>query len=142
MRPIKFRAWDKRDKRWLFTHCDISNMSDPIETMCIAWPDYELMQFTGLHDKNGKEIWEGDIVREVPELSGDEARNRRGLIEWNPSLSAFVVALLDRSDGAWCDLNEHNPNNPTTLKYTEVLGNIYENPELLASERSEDATNK
>lgn len=138
-RAIKFRAWDKKRQEmrsghnlWLDTFDGSLHWQFGYdEPMPFLKEDIILMQFTGLHDKNGKEIWEGDIVREIPELSGHEDRKRRGIIEWDNSIASFVVKLLDRDDNAWCQLNEGNPNNSTMLKYTEVLGNLYESSELL-----------
>ena len=74
------------------------------------------MQFTGLHDKNGKEIYEGDVVNSSAAMDGIYLRvvefsKDRPCIEFNP-LTGFVL----------CKGNEH---------LFEVIGNIYENPELL-----------
>lgn len=69
--------------------------------------DLNLMQFTGLHDKNGKEIWEGDIV--------DDGVSRQ-TVRYDPHLAMFI---LDNNDNLNPDL--------------EVIGNIHENPELLNS---------
>jgi uncharacterized phage protein (TIGR01671 family) len=66
MREIKFRAWDGRKMNY---NPFISDGSDGGETssvyinVAIACNDEELMQYTGLKDKNGKEIYEGDIIR-------------------------------------------------------------------------------
>ncbi|MDA2800611.1 YopX family protein, partial [Escherichia coli] len=80
-----------------------------------------LMQFTGLHDKNGKEIYEGDILRwsswvegSYHEIAGVKNTN---LVEWSNARGKWFV----KSD-LW-DLGMYSDK--------EIIGNIYENPELL-----------
>ena len=78
-----------------------------------------IMQFTGLHDKNGKEIWEGDVVRwlKYPETLGQV---------WWQNHAAYFAIDWSASKGFY----EGNPPIQFSREF-EVLGNIYENPELL-----------
>ena len=105
MREIKFRAWDneknKMDYKPYFH--EFEDINTQFEDM-----DFILMQFTGLHDKNGKEIYEGDIV--CNEGFKEE-------VKWN-EFYGWVV-----SDEQM--LGEVN------FARIEVIGNIYENKELL-----------
>jgi len=119
MREIKFRAWDNKAKEWLepehfavmgdgevFSYGsfdDTGGLMNPKETT--------LVQYTGLKDKNGKEIYEGDIVQW---LDIDYAHNE--LIEYKADMCAFTL------DGSFIN----------TKKELTIIGNIYENPELLA----------
>lgn len=84
--------------------------------------NYELMQFTGLKDKNGKEIYEGDIIL-LPET------NQKGIIEWYEKESRFCVKGNDKKG---------NEKRGELIKsfmqdLTIVVGNIYENPDLINS---------
>ena len=81
--------------------------------------DLELMQFTGLLDKNGKEIYEGDIVKDSEE--------KLLTIEWDAHHVAFVAS--DR----WMEWlrGYGNSGNPYEARQCEIIGNIYENPELI-----------
>ena len=120
MREIKFRAWVKdattgermcNRVRWL----DLDNQR--ICTESGMQPDeFILMQYTGLKDKNGREIYEGDI------LIGKERE-----------LICVVTVVWDRS-GYWTYKGyskELRGGYLTDLRRVEVIGNIYENPELL-----------
>lgn len=135
-RPIKFRAWDKDNKRWL-RHNDPQHMIPPrypatiwdsetdftfqLTTMLF---DIVLCQFTGLHDKNGKEIWEGDVVADADKYDTGE------------DVSRWVVVYRDGSFWFQNPRDSRNRNTFDWLKDNDcwnekVIGNIYENPELL-----------
>ena len=80
------------------------------------WRDhYEVMQFTGLMDKNRIEVYEGDIVKFLYNSTPQE--EHIGVVEWNERDCAFTFAKLFLE--------------PTPRMTMEVIGNIYENPELL-----------
>jgi uncharacterized phage protein (TIGR01671 family) len=84
---------------------------------CPKYSDHELMQFTGLLDKNGKEIYEGDIVICI---NGHE-----GVVEWEKSDCCFNVT------GYYNASNDYPSMAFMEGQPFEVIGNIYENPELL-----------
>lgn len=80
--------------------------------------DLELMQSTGLKDKNGKEIFEGDIV---------DYKGRKAVVKWHGSYASFIYRFVD-------ELKERVSEwHPLFLAYYhfEIIGNIYENKELL-----------
>ena len=123
MRP-KFRAWLKKEQKmdneidhisWL--EDELYCIGDGITYMVLA-EDLVLMQSTGLKDKNGKEIFEGDIV---------DYKGRKAIIKWHGSYASFIYRFVD-------ELNKRSEEwYPLYLAYLkcEVIGNIYENPELL-----------
>ena len=119
----KFRAWLKNDKEiidvdeihWFDGELDI--IGDYI-TFVRKADEIELMQSTKLKDKNGKEIFEGDIV---------DYKGRKAVIKWHGSYASFIYRFVD-------ELNKRSAEwYPLYLAYLkcEVIGNIYENPELL-----------
>jgi len=118
MREIKFRAWDKKAKRWihheesglLFLNFEITgggifHLHD--ETSESGRDSYDFMQYTGLKDKHGVEIYEGDVISAY----GTRDKVYWGGIGWEP----FEGSMLDAHD---------------SVGY-EIIGNIYENPELV-----------
>lgn len=102
MREIKFRAWDKKNGMWL-NRFNV-NLLD-IEDLSIV----EINQYTGLKDFAEGEIYEGDVL--------DTGLN---IAQVYFADGSFLVKFLDDS---FDNLNEIND-------YCEVIGNIYENPEL------------
>jgi hypothetical protein len=118
MREIKFRAWDKINNKWHVWHHFEHTVDDinPRHIMVMGNKDTDLVyqQFTGLKDKNGKdEIYEGDIVNDV--IDGLTYTSE---VKWSESNSGFWV-------GGYFPLTKRCADN------LEVIGNIYENPELL-----------
>ena len=112
MREIKFRAWGKFGKDILPHMVYDWETSDLIEYVGFNGNGYfDIMQYTGLKDKNGKEIYEGDILRD----DRDEIR----IVEWRVGEDDEVRNYIA---GFWLF---YEPD-----EY-EVIGNIYENPELI-----------
>ena len=120
MREIKFRAWDKKKRAMLWDDDFVISEGKPVSVFGGEIDfriDGILMQFTGLRDKNGKEIYEGDILR--------------------TGISGFKT-VVDYREGMFCfDPDEEGDRRHALMmildpKYkVEVIGNIYENPELL-----------
>ena len=122
MREIKFRAWDKENKK----------MSKPFGLFDIYagrdeayLPDYTrfgednliIQQYTGLKDKNGEEIYEGDILK---------------CIGWQRE--EFVTKVYYDTNRAKFDIKKDDLENFTISQNNwtlEIIGNIYENPELI-----------
>ena len=127
MREIKFRAWHKEEKIMgevlgidiLHKEIFFSNEdSDCYEHT--DFKDIELMQYTGLKDKNNKEIYEGDIVKL-------RANHGIGVIKYYDEWGAFVVEYIKPRPLAVLGMNYYKED-------IEVLGNIYENPKLLGEQ--------
>ena len=113
MRELKFRAWDIPDLDLeLEGVVTYSRDCDCLRHFFSMIHDNHLMQYTGLKDKNGVEIYEGDIVN----LPTDG--------EFSPVEITFTV---DRDFNGWEVLPQHIEDG------AEVIGNIYENPELLGA---------
>lgn len=122
MRTIKFRAWDKESKQ--MKRCGIYPDGVPMAYAggdnAIALYDRPLMQFTGLLDKNGKEIYEGDIV--THNLYAKES-DRTG--HSNP------VAIIWDKERCGFDFDRSGYKAGLFYDEYEIIGNIYENPELI-----------
>jgi len=125
MREIKFRAWWIKEKVMINDLEAIYPKGKCAGILGIKkikgeslwnFEDIEIMQFTGLHDKNGKEIWEGDIVKT---LQPDEI----GTVEYVDIRASFELKIKGQY--------YYQPLAKWKKHLLEVIGNIYENPELL-----------
>ena len=132
MRKIKFRAWDisekcwidiksmgfegsrKSNELWYVQACD-ENERDIDPPYFPEMGDIELLQFTGLHDKNGREIYEGDVLYHP--VQG----YRRVFYPYSDRVAAFGLREIYNGMGSTLD-------NPFLY---EIIGNIHEHPNLL-----------
>lgn len=144
-RKIKFRAWQEKGKEMLYE-------INPTATWAI-WADlnediiagiqeeYTLMQYTGLKDKNGKEIYEGDIVL-IPDTHTEKVDVGVGSVpvaqEPDPHFSEvvfengqFLFSIRETKDTYWKGNYSYLGILEESEGEIEVIGNIYENPELL-----------
>jgi uncharacterized phage protein (TIGR01671 family) len=153
MREIKFRAWDSKEKIMSYVTDikweDLDSSDDPSEeeiigkngvgkmdvaTQKIAWihPGFgkdALMQYTGFKDCNGKEIYEGDVVKDVEERGGHHFEP--------PEIEVLIGKVEFQEDGSWWIKDIFNNDDLQLFEcagHCEVVGNIYENKDLLKDE--------
>lgn len=130
MRDIKYRAYIKKDYKSELVGkvLEVSSLHLKKNKAIIGYSinksnygnhsfnyeDIELMQYTGLHDKNGKEIYESDIVYIASE-------DENAFVLWDKETARYIIQF-----NSWCaDFDNFYG------KELEVIGNIYDNPELL-----------
>jgi uncharacterized phage protein (TIGR01671 family) len=135
VREIKFRG--KNNGKWVYGNLVIDNRREnscycSIIYFTDAGNDFELVvdpttvgQYIGLHDKNGKEIFEGDIVK-WGHINGEESPIRIAGVKINPDIQfCSNVGVFRFGCFAYQDTENH----------LEIIGNIHDNPELLNSQK-------
>jgi uncharacterized phage protein (TIGR01671 family) len=127
----RFRAWDKIDKELYsvdeinFNRGEFESIGDGI-TFLRGADEVELMQSTGLFDKNDKEIFEGDIITNG--ISVVDVKNHQTLGFYT------VVNGEERFFGSNTSIKDFENDVEEFSSITKIIGNIYENPEFLEVE--------
>lgn len=105
MREIKFRAWDNKENKMIYSHNDIwSWFSDNyMDDFSSKNDERIIMQYTGIKDKNGKEIYENDILK-------NQQTKEISIIKWDQPTCSFIGFPHGEQ---------------------EIIGNIFENHDLL-----------
>ncbi len=114
-REIKFRAWSTEYNRFLDCECSqfrnyIHGYANPVERNQ-GWKTITVQQYTGMNDKNGREIYEGDILY----INSSQY----------PEITPYTVKI------EWSDIKCGWNITPIGYFEVEVIGNIFENPELV-----------
>lgn len=147
-REIKFRVWDNKYKNWMQCEFSRSGVGDFIssggrgfsldyilknETLTDkiheeipfngSNPRWVVQQYTGLKDEDGKEVYEGDIVNWTEYQGWEDGRTIEGYYEVKWNEEALRLDFYDPYDNSWWELAD--------TKFNQVVGNIFENVELL-----------
>ena len=129
MRPIKFRAQDIASNKWLYgdirhrKNCVCifeqgGNRGEQVKPATVG-------QFTGLFDEDGREIYEGDIIKIVEEFDDENVYTRNGVVFFEEG----IYELQDKNGKHFAYLGWLMHDEAITK--LEVIGNIHDNPELM-----------
>ncbi len=116
MRKVKFKVWDKAHKEML----EWKQVKDKMVFTDVDDKNLVFLQYTGILDKNGKKIYENDIVK-------NRSNGKVYVVKWNGCSSAFLMRDVDNQYKSLYFANQ-------SLGRYEVIGNIYEQPELIERE--------
>lgn len=140
---LRFRAWDKANKKMYKVICLNCHRQDEIIVSGlygtkyiknIAWDDCNILQCTGLEDKNGKLIYEGDILFEKC-INVIYPNGKFWVVKWNDKHAEFYIDLINPA------ITGHFANQWHLARHDldyEVIGNIYEDSQLLEKEIKND----
>ena len=122
-REIKFRAWDKDTEQGMFYGGFSIHSTGKIQSDMFNVESLIVMQYTGLKDKNGVEIYEGDIVNHL-------FHKEPFKVIWNEKNCSFIALYLG-GRGRYSEGIKDKLLQVDNVWY-EVIGNVHQNPELLS----------
>ena len=135
-REIKFRAWDIKNKRFVNIVSIVLDQFGALDYVDVVYKgkiyklypsEVVLEQDTGLKDKNGKEIFEGDITAQTLVDDPFSKKYPNYVVHWDEEFLSWALKDVSGDDGNDTDLHFFIEE----WKKCEVIGNIHENPELL-----------
>lgn len=136
MREIKFRCWAEKDKAmypcsspWMGNVMAIVEGGDRLVFECFVEDNVKVMQFTGLKSKSGQDIYEGDILNHPEYLNGTKKGNYISAVKWGETGDSD--GYYHNAHYEWMVKNNKSDSLADIHANSEVIGNIYENPEFL-----------
>lgn len=129
-RTIKFRGKRIDNGKWVYAN--LRGLGIDMFNECVN--EDTIGQFTGLFDKNGKEIYEGDIVEWLffsHDCYGEQEHYLKGCIEWHQGGFIFNVTENDSENAGFYAISDLNTDTESDVK---ILGNIHDNPDLIKEE--------
>lgn len=122
MREILFRGKRVIDGEWVESCCPLGEMHSG--TVTYDFDSKTVCQYTGIEDKNGKRIFEGDIVRAIYKPKDEDLITDDFIIKWDKYYCKYVGHYAKKE-------NVYNPLLFGSQTSFEVIGNIFDNPELI-----------
>lgn len=143
---LKFRAWDKEVKEMLYPEdcfLRINFNGEVLDRYGVGRGEFELMQYIGIKDGHGKFIYHGDILKVTGDKEGYGILSYEGFVFVKFAIGGYSLEMFNPSTKEMDE--QHIPYDSSSLwhidgddgKWIEVIGNIYETPELL-TERGEE----